>query len=97
MLKDVIAQLNSPGFSKELDPPKNDIFDDNESSQLKSDDIEYFDPAIKEKGSVIIIKRHIFYKDVYVFMNRLKDVTVNKDNEKIRKALLTYFRNETLI
>ena len=91
MLRNVIAQSNSPNSSKESNPLENDAFDDNEFSQLKSDDVDYFDSAIEEEGPVIIIKRHIFYKNVYAFVNRLKDIIINKDNEKIRKALSICF------
>ena len=43
------------------------------------------------------MRRYIFYKNVYTFVNRLKDVIVNKDNEKVRRALSICFRNETFI
>ena len=43
------------------------------------------------------MKRHIFYKNVYAFVNHLKNVTVNKNNEKIREALSIYFRNKVFI
>ena len=97
MLRDVIVQSNPSGLSKELDSFKNNVFDDNGFSQLKSNDVEYFDSVIEEKKSVIIIKHHIFYKNVYTFVNYLKNVAINKGNEKIRKVLSTYFRNEILI
>ena len=76
---------------EELNSFKNDVFDDNEFSQLKSNDIEYFDSVIEGEESIVIIKRYIFFKNVYVFVNFIKDVIVNKDNEKNSKSLINLF------
>ena len=97
LLKGVIVQLNLSNSSKKSDSFENNVFDNNEFLQLKSNDVEYFDSVIEEERSIIIIKRYIFYKNVYVFVNRLKDVATNKDNEKIRKTLSTCFRNKVFI
>ena len=43
------------------------------------------------------MRRYIFYKNVYVFINRLKNIAVNKGNDKIREILSIYFRGEAFI
>lgn len=64
LLKNVNFQLNS--FVLDLfdysNSFKNDAVDDNGFSQLKFDDIEYFDLITKGEKSIVIIKSYIFYK-----------------------------------
>ena len=64
---------------------------------MKFDDIEFFDSTIKGEESLIIVERYIFYKDIYTFTNRLKNIEAIKEENKVREILLTYFRNEALI
>ena len=45
--------------------------------------VKYFDFTYKEKKSIINIKRYIFYKNIYIFINRLKDFAVIKNNKKV--------------
>ena len=52
---------------------------------------------MKEEKSLIIVKRYTFYKDIYAFMNRLKNIATIKGSDKVYEALLTYFRGEALI
>ena len=79
LLRNVNAQSDSPGPSG---PPGNDAVGvgANGFAQLRSDDVGYFDPSIEGEGAIVIVKRHIFYKNVYVFVNRLKNVVGNKNN-----------------
>ena len=66
-------------------------------SQLKFNDIEFFDFVFKGEGFVINLNRYIFYKNVYIFVNRLKNIVIIKNNNKIREVLSTCFRGEILI
>ena len=66
------------------------------NNALKSDNIDYFDSTCEEEGLVVTISRYIFYKNVYAFVDRLKDFAIIKSNEKIRDALSTCFRGEAL-
>ena len=56
-----------------MGPPGNDAFGGNGSSQLKSDDVGYFDSTTEGEGPIVTVRRYIFYKNVYAFVNRLKD------------------------
>lgn len=72
-------------FNK-LNLSNNDDFNENKNdtlSQLKFDDIKFFDFIFKDEELVINSDRHIFYKNVYVFINRLKNIIIIKNNEKI--------------
>ena len=97
LLRSVTAQPGPPGPPRNPGPPGNDAVGGNGSSQLMSDDVGYFDPATEGEGPVVTVGRHTFYKDVYAFVVRLKDVAASKGNDKVRKALPTCFRGEALI
>lgn len=79
--------------------PGNDAVDNGNgnSSQLKSDDVGFFDPAMEGEGPIVTVGRYTFYKDVYAFVDRLKDIAAIKRNDKVREALPTCFRDETFI
>ena len=63
---------------------------------MKFDNIEFFDSTIKEEELLITIERYIFYKNIYTFINYLKNIEAIKEDNKVREILLTYFRNEAL-
>ena len=66
------------------------------SGVLKADDIGYFDPNCEGEGPVVSVGRHMFYKDIYAFVDRLKDVAADKGEDKVRETLTTCFRGEAL-
>ena len=68
-----------------------------ENGALKFDNIDYFDSTCEEEDLVVTISRYIFYKNIYTFVDRLKDFVIIKNNEKIRDALSACFRGEALI
>ena len=42
------------------------------------------------------MRYYTFYKNIYTFINRLKNIEAIKEDNKVREILLTYFRNEAL-
>ena len=61
------------------------------------DDIEFFDFATKSTDSIVNIDKHVFYKNVYAFTNRLKDMTTIKNDSKLRTIISQCFREFVLI
>ena len=50
--------------------------------------MKFFDFIFKDKELVNNFKRYIFYKNIYIFVNRLKNIVVTKNNNKVREILL---------
>ena len=48
--------------------------------QLRAEEVNYFDPKYKKEtvknALVVNAEKHVFYRDVYVFVDRLKDLAV---------------------
>ena len=51
-----------------------------ENNALKSNNINYFNSIYKREDSIVIISRYIFYKNVYTFVDYLKDFAIIKNN-----------------
>ena len=88
-------QLSSSESSNNRDLVEIDNISE-ENDALKSNNIDYFDSACEREDSIVIVSRYIFYKNVYAFVDRLKDFAIIKNNKKMRDALSTCFRGETL-
>lgn len=69
---------------------------DSESRQ-NNEKIEFFDSTIEEILSIVNVEKHVFYRDVYVVVNRLKNIIVFKDANKLRNIIFQCFRNSVLI
>jgi len=50
---------------------------------LKPNDISFFDPSYKGEGAIINTRRYTFFKDVYIFINRLNNIAVIYSREKV--------------
>lgn len=64
--------------------------------------IDYFDFAyenlIYTNVSIINVERHVFYRDVYVFIDRLKNLAKDfVDEQKVKKLILDCLRDASLI
>ena len=68
---------------------------------LKADDVGFFDPFYEDSSNsnttVVNAGRHVFYRDVYAFIDRLKDLINLKEEDKVREVLPTYFRGSAQI
>ena len=94
------GQLDSfNSFSNRDFAKNNDLIETN--NILKINDVEFFDSfyenLININFSVVNIKRYIFYRDVYTFEDRLKNLVYLKDKNKVREVLSTCFRESVLI
>ena len=61
---------------------------------FKAENIGYFDPELDEKSTnlVINIGKYVFYKNVYAFVNRFKNLAVIYEKKAIKKILFTYLK-----
>ena len=103
-------QRGPPGAPGERGPPGDTGADgaatvNGTPAQLKADDVGFFDPSYedpkesnsKNENPVINAGRHVFYRDVYAFVDRLKDLVHLKGEDKVREVLPTCFRGSALI
>jgi hypothetical protein len=61
------------------------------------DEIDFFDSDIDEDDSIVNVERHVFYKDIYVFVDRLKNMISIREDDKLRTMLSQCFRDFALI
>jgi hypothetical protein len=62
-----------------------------------ANEIEYFDSRLDEDESVVNVDRHVFYRDIYAFVNRLKNMMNLRNEEKLRAILSQCFRRSAFI
>ena len=74
-----------------------DVFDHRQFKNWSAEEIEFFDPVAKETDSIVNVEKHVLYKDVYAFTNRLKNMTVIKEDSKLRLIIFQCLRESTLI
>lgn len=74
---------------------------DNFDYEWKSNDIKYFDLEYDDlanvDSSIVNAIRHVFYRNVYAFVDRLKNMTILREKEKLRIVLSQCFRDFALI
>ena len=76
----------------------NNVNSDNNS--LRIEDVDYFDSdyEISESNVLVInVERHVFYIDVYIFVDRLKKLTARRDNDKMQKVIIFCLKDTALI
>ena len=61
------------------------------------DDIEFFNFATKNTDSIVNINKHVFYKNIYAFTNKLKNMTTIKSDSKLKTVISQCFREFVLI
>ena len=71
-------------------------FDLRQTKDWSTKDIEFFDSATDETDLIINIDKHVCYRDVYAFTNKLKDMTVIKNDSKLRIVISQCLRKSTL-
>jgi hypothetical protein len=62
-----------------------------------ADEIDFFDSNVDDDDSVVNAKRHVFYKNIYAFVNRLKNMITIREDDKLRIVLSQCFRDAALI
>ena len=59
--------------------------------------VEFFDSIADELKSIINLDKHIFYNNIYVFVDRLKDVAIIRKKNKLKNVISQYLRDIALI
>ena len=63
----------------------------------RPEEIGFFDPDCKESSLVVIPNCHGYYRDVYAFIDRLKEVAVLRSMEKTQDILPQLLRGSALV
>ena len=64
-----------------------------------SEDIGFFDPRReddKDREAIVNVGRHIYYKDVFVFTDRLKDLEKGSSGHRVRELVAGCLRGDAL-
>lgn len=78
---------------------KNKIDNNNNNNDLfKVKNVDYFDLKYFKDFNVYIIsvEKHVYYRDVFVFIDKLKNLIKQKSNKILKSLMLTCFRNKIL-
>ena len=74
----------------------NEILNQRQTKDWSAKNIEFFDSTADDTDFIINIDKHVCYRDVYVFTNRLKDMTVIKDDNKLKIVISQCLRESAL-
>ena len=101
--------LRSQFTLSSFDETENDNFNDNENKNFDNyrfasiihfvKNVEFFDFDYENvnNSAIVNVDRHVFYKNVYIFDDRLKNLAKDFiDEQRMQKLILKYFRNEIL-
>ena len=87
----VFSQQSSVIIEQRIDVEERSIKD------WTAKEVEFFDSTTDDFESVINLKKHVFYKNIYAFVNRLNDVKSLREKDKFRHIISQCLRNTTLI
>ena len=76
------------------------MFNDNANNinlNCITEQVEFFDSKMKKFESVFNVKKHIFYKNIYAFIDELKNVIVVKKTKIVRLTISQCLRQFALI
>lgn len=106
VIRDADTTTNNDDDDEKDDDTTIDSFDVN-SSQVdnsidwKSNDIDFFDSKYENSthinDSIVNVERHVFYRDVYVFIDKLKEMTSLREENKLRIVISQCLRDTALI
>ena len=74
--------------------------DDDKSILKNSKNIDFFDSRRendKNKKIIVNVDRHIYYKNVFVFIDRLKNLKKNSFDHRMREFIVEYLRDDAFI
>ena len=86
------SEPSEPSFSKSSPSHTNPV-------PLRAEEVGYFDPEYQQEqrmsnGPVINASKYVYYRDVYIFVDRLKDLATQHD---IKHIISTCFRGSALM
>ena len=69
------------------------------SSKLRAEDLGYFDPDYESERNeaIVSVGRHIYYRDMFVWIDHLKDLAKNHSEEEVRPMITQALRGGALI
>ena len=73
--------------------------DDDRSVLKSSENIDFFDSRRendKNRNVIVNVDRHIYYKDVFVFIDRLKNLKKSSSDHKVRELVAECLRDDAL-
>ena len=90
---------NSSLHSKDIQLSNNNEhkFRQNSEKKWTCEEIGFLDLIIEENISIVNVKKHVFYKDVYAFVNKFKNMTIFRESKKLRSIIFQCLRDSTLI
>ena len=89
--------MNSRQSNISANPESQETFDQRHFKNWSIEKIDFFDSAIEEIESLINVEKHVFYRDVYAFTDRLRNMIVIKEKHKLKTVLLQCLRKSALI
>ena len=77
---------------------KNDVMRDFRfSKDLIFEKVEFFYSTVDDQRSIINLEKHVFYKNIFAFVNRLKNVSSVREKNKLRLIISQCLRDTVLI
>ena len=74
------------------------------TSKLRSEEVGYFDPEYQGESisqninsAVVNAGKHVYYRDVYIFVDRLKDLGAQYGNTTVFNLIVACFRGSALM
>ena len=69
------------------------------TSKLRVENLEYFDPDYKSERNEFIVSfdRYVYYRDMFVWIDHLKDLAKNHSEKELRSLITQAFRGGVLI
>ena len=92
-----LLQFISQQSSQSQQTSKNNVMRNRSSKDLISEEVEFFDSTVDGQRSVVNLKKHVFYKDIFAFVNRLKNVNSVREENKLRLIISQCLRDIVLI
>ena len=74
--------------------------DDDRSVLKNSENIDFFDfrrENDKDRDVIVNVDRHIYYKNVFVFIDRFKNLKKNSSDHKVRELVVECLRDDVFI
>ena len=91
---------NRNNFNKFIDFEKidnNDNVNDKSNKNWTAEQIDFFDSNMKNIESIVNIKKHVFYKNIYAFFDKINNIFSIKNKPNLRFVLPQCFRDSVLI
>ena len=96
-----IVQTSMQGMMEAMRPPVGAAAQDDppRTGKLRAEDLGYFDPEFESEHNEFIVSsgRHVYYRDMFVWIDHLKDLCKTHGEDEIRPKITQAFRGGALI